>query len=58
MLSKQINFYFSVDSWLEENPDTSITGVVVSKGDGYIEIQDNDGYTQIINISKLFAVVY
>ncbi len=55
---KDINIYTSVNSWLKEDPETVIRGEVKSRGDGWIEISDENGYTQIINMNELFAVVY
>ena len=55
---KEIYFYETMDNWINENPSTSIKGYIVSKHESYIEISDENGYTQIININKLFAVVY
>lgn len=55
---KDIYFYETMDAWINENPSTSIKGYVLSKNNNYIEISDENGFVQIINISKLFAVVY
>jgi hypothetical protein len=55
---KDIYFYETMDSWINENPTTSIRGNVLSKNQNYIEISDENGFTQIININKIFAVVY
>ncbi|MCX7920594.1 MAG: hypothetical protein N3B21_01010 [Clostridia bacterium] len=58
MLSKDIYIYTSFNSWLKEEPDATIRGSVSNKYDSYIEILDESGLTQIINIEKVFAVVY
>ncbi len=55
---KEINIYTHIESWLDESPDAVVKGVVARKDNGYIEITDENGYTQILNLSKLFAVVY
>jgi hypothetical protein len=55
---KEINIYASLGSWLDEKPEATIKGTVKSKTDHTIEIEDEEGYTQIIVLGKLFAVVY
>lgn len=55
---RDINIYTSFESWVDEAPDTVLKGNVFNKGNGYIEIVDENGLTQILNINKLFAVVY
>lgn len=55
---KDIYFYENLEAWINENPSTSIKGYIVSKNQNYIEISDENGLTQIININKLFALVY
>ncbi|HEX9061193.1 MAG TPA: hypothetical protein VF941_13515 [Clostridia bacterium] len=55
---KEINIYANIESWLKEVPDAVIRGTVSIKNDNTIEIQDENGYTQIINMSKLFAIVF
>jgi len=55
---KDIFFYETMDAWIKENPTTSIKGYVLSKNQCYIEISDENGFIQIININKIFAVVY
>jgi hypothetical protein len=55
---KDIYFYETIDDWNNERPTTSVKGRVVSKTESYIEIYDENGFTQLININKLFAVVY
>jgi hypothetical protein len=55
---KEIYFFSTLKSWLEDKADTSIRGMVISKDKNYIEIQDENGYTQLINISMLYAIVY
>jgi hypothetical protein len=55
---KDIFLYSTLDSWVEESPDATIRGIVHSKNSNFIEISDEKGYTQIINLDKLFAVVY
>ena len=55
---KEIYFYENIMDWINESPSTSIKGIVVSKNESYIEISDENGYTQLININKLYAVVY
>lgn len=55
---KDIYIYTTINSWVAETPDATIRGTVNSKENGYIEILDENGFTQIINIDRLFAVVY
>jgi len=55
---KDIYFYETMEAWIGEKPSTSVKGYVVSKNQNYIELSDENGFTQIININKLFAVVY
>lgn len=55
---KDIYFYSNIQSWLNESPDATIKGTIISKSSGFIEIQDENGYTQIINLDKLYAIVY
>lgn len=55
---REIFIYMSIKSWLAEKPEGSLKGNVSSKGNGFIEIMDEHGYTQIINLSQVFAVVY
>ncbi len=58
MIAKDINIYLDAQSWLDESPDVVLKGTVNYRGEGYIEIQDEKGYTQILNLTRLFAVVY
>jgi len=55
---KDIYIYSRIDSWIAEKPDTVIRGTVKGRSDGCIEIQDENGYTQLLVLEKLFAVVY
>jgi hypothetical protein len=55
---KDIYIYSRIEGWIDEKPDTVVKGVVKGKTDKYIEIQDENGYTQILVLDKLFAVVY
>ena len=55
---KNIYFYSTIKAWIDETPDVTIVGTVTSKTSNYIEISDENGYTQIINLDKIFAVVY
>lgn len=58
MFVKDIYIYTTIDAWLREEPDTVIKGSVNSKGNNWIEIIDENDLHQIINIEKLFAIVY
>lgn len=58
MISKDIYIYVDAESWLEDKPCSVIKGAVTNRSDGYIEILDDKGYTQVLNLDKLFAVVY
>lgn len=55
---KDINIYLTFESWMNETPDTVIKGSVNFKGSNHIEILDENNYTQIINLNKIFAIVY
>ena len=55
---KDIYLYGSMDSWLDEKPDAILKGIVTDKKEAVVTIQDENGYTQIININRLFAIVY
>ena len=55
---KEIYIYTNFHSWVEEAPDATIKGTIVRKNDYTLEILDNQGYTQIIVLDKLYAVVY
>jgi hypothetical protein len=55
---REIFLYSTINSWVDETPDATIRGVVNIKTDSYIEFTDENGYTQIINLDRLFAVVY
>lgn len=55
---RDINIYLSFDSWMDETPDAVIRGTVISRGEGFMEIHDVNGLTQVLNLNKLYAVVY
>ena len=55
---KEIYIFSTLKSWLDDKADTSIKGTVISKDKNYIEIHDENGYTQLINLSMVFAIVY
>jgi len=55
---REIYIYTNIDSWLNEKPDGVLNGTVLEKNTKYIEIADENGYTQILVLDKLFAVVY
>lgn len=57
-MNREINIYATIDAWLKEDPDAVINGEVKGRGDGWVEIADENGFTQIINIHELFAIVY
>ncbi len=58
MFIKDIYIYTHFESWLDETPDATLKGSVSLKNNNIIEIIDEQGLTQIINMEKLFAVVY
>lgn len=58
LVMKDIYIYSTLKSWLSEKPDTTIKGTVVSKENGIVEIQDENQYTQLINLTAIFAIVY
>ncbi|MGE5474551.1 MAG: hypothetical protein ACM3UU_10055 [Ignavibacteriales bacterium] len=55
---REIFIYTSPDQWDKDEPFSSVKGDVINKTEKYIEIIDENGYTQIINIDKVFAIVY
>lgn len=55
---RDIYIYSCLQFWMDETPDTTIHGRIVNRGESFIEIEDDHGYTQLINLEKLFAVVY
>ena len=55
---KDIYIYTNFNSWVDSEPEAVIKGTVTSKTEHLIEIIDEDGLTQIINLDRLFAVVY
>ena len=55
---RDIFIYSTLKSWLAEKPDTTITGTVISKDGSIVEIKDANNFTQLINISMVFAIVY
>jgi len=55
---REIFIYTSADQWDKDEPFSSVKGDVVNKSEKYIEIIDENGYTQIINMDKVFAIVY
>lgn len=54
----EIYVYSNIASWNNEKPDAEIKGRIALKTDKFIEIQDDGGYRQIIELDKVFAVVY
>lgn len=58
MFVKDIYIYSTLEAWLREEPDTVIRGSVNSKGNNWIEIVDENNLYQIINLDRLFAIVY
>lgn len=55
---KDIFLYSTLDSWLREEPDATLKGYVQRHSDYLLEVKDEKGFIQLINLSKLFAVVY
>lgn len=55
---QEIYIYSTIDGWMKDKPDTTINGYVKNITNQFIEISDDKGFTQIINMDKLFAVVY
>lgn len=53
-----INIYITFESWYKERPDATISGTIMNQKDNIIEIVDNEGFTQIINIDKCFAITH
>lgn len=54
----EINIFITFESWYKERPDATISGTISNRRDKIIEILDNEGYTQIINIDRCFAITY
>lgn len=57
-IMKDIYIYTTIRSWLDETPDATIRGKILDVETNYIQILDENGYTQIIMLDKLYAVVY
>lgn len=55
---REINIYQNMESWLKETPNAVIKGTVKFRNDSFVEIYDENGFTQIINLNQLFAIVY
>lgn len=56
---REISIYITAQAWLDDKPEAVIKGsVYVNNNGNYIEIKDENGYTQIISLDKVFAVVY
>lgn len=58
MFIKEIYIYSTIEAWLSDTPDTILKGSINSRNATILEIQDESGLTQLINMEKLFAVVY
>jgi hypothetical protein len=54
----EILVYTNIGSWNNEKPDASLTGQIALKTDKFVEIVDDGGYRQIIELDKVFAIVY
>lgn len=54
----EINLYVKFESWYKDNPDGVIKGKIIEKNDRYIEILDENKYTQILVLDKFFAITY
>lgn len=55
---KDIYLYTTLENWLREEPDATLKGYVQKHSDYLLEIKDEKGFIQLVNLSKLFAVVY
>lgn len=55
---KDIYIYETIQSWLSEQPEATLKGYVQKHTDHVLEIRDEKGYTQYLNVAKIFAVVY
>ena len=55
---KEIYIYTTIDGWIKDEPFTTINGEVKSKEGSFIEIADENGFTQVINMERVFAIVY
>ncbi len=58
MYERDIYIYGSMQSWLDEAPDAVLRGTVSNIGPTMIEVVDENNLHQLINIERLFAVVY
>jgi hypothetical protein len=54
----EIYLYLTYDSWYREKPDATIKGNVTEKGQNYLEILDENNYTQMLMLDKFFAITY
>lgn len=55
---KDIYIYITPENWNKDKPEVTIFGNIINKGENYVEVKDDKGYTQIINLQKVFAIVY
>jgi hypothetical protein len=55
---KEIFIYSTLEAWMNDRPDTTLNGKVKNINNQLLEISDENGFTQIINLEKLFAIVY
>ena len=54
----EVYLYLTYDSWYRENPDATIKGRIIEKNPSYIEILDENNYTQMLMVNKFFAITY
>jgi hypothetical protein len=55
---QDIYIYTTVEDWNDDKPEGVLKGTVEEVHENYIKIRDENNLTQIIVLSKLFAVVY
>lgn len=54
----ELNLYVKFESWYSEDPDAVVRCSIVEKNDKFIEILDENQYTQILMLDKFFAITY
>lgn len=55
---RQIYIYLKFESWMNEKPDAEFKGRVVKHDGKIVEISDDQGYTQLINMDNIFSIVW
>lgn len=54
----ELNLYIKYESWYRDSPDAVIKGRIIERNEKFIEILDENNYTQILMLDKFFAITY